>query len=170
MVTIVHGIERQIGSARSAQRNKPVIIALSPAERAFLLYRLADRAASIETVLYAQRTGQTVSPWDREMVRDHLHRLIDALRRDKDLIVITELDKLLVAQAIAHNPYFAQMHASDPRLTIDGLKRADVLRRRLIALLDRPIGKVPLGAGRTRIKDGGHHERPVADHRVQPPV
>lgn len=170
MIEIVAGVEYRIGSVRGARRYKPVIIPLSPAERGFLLYRLADRTASIECVLHAQRTGHSVSPWDRDTVHRHLDRMIDALRRGRDLIAITELDKLLIVQAIEQNGYFAQMHGADPRLSIDAVKRADALRGRLAAMLARPIGKIPLGAGRTRLKEP-QHGRPACEHdRVRPEV
>lgn len=118
MVGFVPGVERQIASARSAQRCRPICIPLSDIERKFLLFRLADRTRSIEAVLHAQRIGETISPWTRDQVANKLSILIDSLRLGRVLIVITPLEKLLIAQGIAENPYFRLMHASDPRLNI----------------------------------------------------
>ena len=171
-VSFIPGVETQIASARSAHRNKPIIVSLSMAERAFLLYRMADRTASIEAVLHEQRTGELCSPWDRDTVADHLSGMLGVLRRPgRDLIVISQLDKLLVIQGIECNPYFAQMRDGDPRLNIAAVRKANALRQRLAALFDRPIARIPLGAGRTRLvetamPEEGPHERPVAQHRV----
>jgi hypothetical protein len=166
--SFIPGVETQIASARSAQRNKPIIVSLSMAERHFLLYRMADRTASIEAVLHEQRTGELCSPRDRDTVADHLNGMTRVLHRPgHGLIVISTLDKLPVIQAIERNPYFAQMRDTGPRLNIGAVRKAGALRQRLAALFDRPIARIPPGAGRTRLVDPampeeGQHERPVA--------
>lgn len=131
-VGYIKGIERPIDPAHSAHA-KPVVISLSAPERMFLLYRLADRTNTIEAVLHNPPAGKHLCPWNR------------------DLIIVSPLDRALTVQGIEGNPYFAQMRDADPRLTPDALRQANALRERLAALLAVQIARVPLGQGRRRI-------------------
>jgi hypothetical protein len=151
----IHGHEREIASAhRHRLAPRPVVVPLSDPERQFLLYRLCDRTATTDAVLHNPDPGLIRSSWTRDQVLHRLSEIINALRRGHNAIMVSPIDKALVVQAIEGNPYFAQMHLSDPRLTVDALRQANALRERIAAALERRIARVPLGAGlRSRLPD-----------------
>jgi hypothetical protein len=147
----IHAHEREIDSAhRHRLAPRPIVVPLSDPERAFLLYRLCDRTNTTDAVLH-QPDGQISRSWNRDQVLHRLGEIINALRRGRDIIMVSPIDKALVVHAIEGNPYFAQMKLSDPRLTVAALKQANALRERIAAALERRIARVPLGAGRSRL-------------------
>jgi hypothetical protein len=149
-----HEIERA-PARRSIRTDPPIVFPLSQAERRFLLYRLADRGAVADRILHTHSTStrQMLPSWSRDQVLTRIDALIDSLRRKEVVIFISRLDRLLAIEAIEGNPYFAQMHESDPRLTVAAVRAAESLRQRLSASLGKRIGRVPLGPGRKRLSE-----------------
>lgn len=153
-MSIVKGIEIEVAPVRrAADSPRPIVLHLTKIERAFLLFRIKDVSATAESILHHPSTGQMVSPWTRDMVVQRVLNIRDHLRRaDKDtLFVLGPLDKMIVADAIEHNPFFAMMHDSDPRLKADSVRQANALRERVNRAFGWRIASVPLGKGRTRL-------------------
>jgi hypothetical protein len=153
MVAIVRGVETEIAPVRRSQWRPPaLLLPVSPAECKFLLARLADIAATTEAIVHNPRGNVHISPWTRQQVTLRVAALVKTLRAlPQHVFIVTPLDRRIQIEAIEGNPYFAQMHDSDPRLTIAAVKQANALRERLATLLGQKIRPVPLGAGRTRL-------------------
>jgi hypothetical protein len=150
--TTIYGHEQLVGIVRrSRSQPKPIILALSPGERLFLLHRLKDRTATADAIVHHPPQGAHLSPWTRDQVLARLSTMIETLRGGRDLIVINLLDKRLVIEAIEGNSYFSNMHSTDPRLTADAVRAADALRRRIASAIGCRIKKIKLGAGRVRL-------------------
>ncbi len=150
---IVHGVEEYIGVVRRTRPSpKPIHIPLTETERRFLLFRIADITATAEAILHHPEPGAHIAPYTREGVTRHVVGMRNALRRDdRELLLSTPLSKAVLIQAIENNPYFAQMHDTDPRLTVAAVRQAEALRMKVAGLLNRKIAKVPLGEGRKRL-------------------
>lgn len=150
---IVHGVEEYIGVVRRTRPHpKPIHIPLTGTERRFLLFRVADITAITEAILHHPEPGAHLTSHTRESVIRHVIGMRNTLRRDdRELLMSTPLDKRLVVDAIENNPYFAQMHDTDPRLTVAAVRQANALRLKVAGLLGLRIAKVPLGQGRKRL-------------------
>lgn len=151
---VLAGHEIELAPARRSKHSaRPVVFPMSAAERRFMLYRLQDRGAMADAIrlFHPESTEAITWRWSREQVLERLDSMIDTLLRGRDLILISRLERLLAIEAIEGNPYFAQMRASDPRLTVAAVKAADHLRSRLAVALDKRIRRVNLGAGRKRL-------------------
>jgi hypothetical protein len=136
---------------RSKKLVKPVYIPLTQAQRKFLLFRLQDLTGSTERVLHHPPHGRIISQWTREQILNHCAGLVRILRSDGEhLLVIGAIQKALIVQAIECNPYFVDMHDSDPRLCSAAIAQADALRLVMQATLHCPIKPVPLGRKRVQ--------------------
>lgn len=154
--SFVKGIEIDAGTVRrSGFTNRPIAVRLTRAERAFLLHRIGDITATAEAILHNPHAGKMISPWSRDHVVQRIVQLRNTLREDRDVFfLISSLDRAIFIDAIVHNSYFAAMHDTDPRLTIDAVRQANALRDRLAAAIGQRIARVPLGVGRTRLPQG----------------
>jgi hypothetical protein len=146
-VKIVLGIEEQIASVRRKKGHSTAqTLSVSPAECRFLLACIADVSATAEAIVHHPGPGLHISPWDRQHVVDKLLVFVEALRRKPpNLFIITQLDRAILIHAIERNPYFALMHDSDPRLTVDAIRQANALRERAQAVLNTRLARIPLG-------------------------
>jgi hypothetical protein len=155
---MIPGIEVAAAPARRGARiPRPITLAISNAERLFILHRIKDVAGTAEAVVHSPAADEYVSPWTRQQAVSRILAMVQALRKEVPvLLVISNLDKAILVNAIEANPYFADMHDADPRLTVDAVRQANTLRERLARALGVSIKRVPLGAGRTRISEKNH--------------
>jgi hypothetical protein len=148
----IPGIEIPIDPVRRHRHStKPVTIPLSKAERAFMLYRMADVSRVVDAICHNPKPGEMVSPWPREAVVRRTREMVKTLRSEHTLLLIGPLEKLIVTDAIERNDYFSSMDDGDPRLSPGQAKAANALRERLQSAIGERIGQVPLGAGRARL-------------------
>ena len=126
-------------------------VPLTPAERAFLLVRLADMRATTEAILHHPAGNLHVCPWSRRQILDAVLSWVDILRyTDRPALIGGGVRNAVLVEAIEGNPYFVRMSDGDPRFNAGAIKRADALRLKLIRAIGQHIGPVPLGAGRKR--------------------
>ena len=133
---------------RSRKLVKPIFLPLSQTQRKFLLYRLADLTATTEAVLHHPPQGRIISQWSREQILTKVRGLVAVLRSDANVFVLGDMAKAIVVEGIEGNPYFVQMHDTDPRLCSAAIAQADALRLMLQVKLKCSIKPVPVGRPR----------------------
>lgn len=139
--------------ATAYRRTRTAIgLQLTTPERRFLLHRLADIAATAEAILHNPPPPLHISPWSRHMLTDGIARYVALLRSGDPVMAYSQLHRVIVAQGIEGNRYFADMPPGDPRHTPEACRAAEALRMRAQKLLGIAIG------------------RPVGIARVPPPV
>jgi hypothetical protein len=143
---------RGIPARRGRDLPKPVTLPLDPAERAFLLHRLRDIAATTEAITHHKMWGREGFRWERGQVTEHVADLVAILRGDpnRPLLIFGTLSRLILVEAIEGNTYFSAMFDEDPRLCPRAIGLADALRVKLVNTLGRKIAPVPLGRDRRR--------------------
>jgi hypothetical protein len=153
---LVQGVEALVGhTRRTGQRCRAISIPVDPATCRFLLARLKDVSGTTEAIVHRPPPGQMISPWNRDHVVQRVRGWVQALRDNpRHIFVITPLDRAVIVEAIEGNRYFADMHDTDPRLTVDAVRQANALRERIATALGQQIRRVPLGDGRRRLPAG----------------
>ncbi len=146
----IRGIKSPAAPAtRNSRLNFAVVIPLDAAERTFLLCRLADITSTAEAILHPVRPGVHLPPWGRHQLVEKIAVIVKKLRTPEyPFLVVGAAQKAILAEAIEGNPYFARMVDDDPRLCASAIRRADLLRLKLVRLLGLQIGPVPLGRKR----------------------
>lgn len=150
---IVEGPEQFVGMVRRYTGRHPLLtLKLSNAERCFLLLGLGDITRAIEGVFHPVVPGAVGPVWTRDQVRTRVMGVRTELARGKlTLLLVSSIDRAVLRFAVEHNPYFAQMHDGDYRLTAQQISAAEALRARVAHLLGEYVAPVPLGEGRAWI-------------------
>lgn len=153
--TVYDASEALIGYVRRTDRGRRVVnLDLTNAERVFLRFGLRDIARAIEAVYHVEPEDKIISDWNPRMVRERVIRVRQELDAGRlALLVISPCDRQVIRHAIQDNDYFVLMADDDYRLTPSQVRAAEALRERVAVLLNVPINRVPLGAGRDRIAE-----------------
>lgn len=123
-----------------------ITVPLTTEERNFLLHRLGCVSQVIDTILDRpiQPGGKLKPQWERQNLQRAAWQLIDALRQYPSILIVGDLQKALIVEAIEGNKYFV-LPNGDPRLSTFAIRKAEALRFKLSNALHRPIRQFSIG-------------------------
>jgi hypothetical protein len=135
---------------RAANRWRAKTLELTLAECSFLLYGIYNYESFVREICADDpMVGQR---WNTERVAEKVKDMAQRFRNGfRHIFIVSDLDRKILVRAVEQNRYFANMDDDDPRLTVDQLKAAEVVRQKVAEATGWPVKRILTAAGRRRL-------------------